>query len=91
MNFQMTTADMYYLELDLKFDLQLYFIDPEDEIFIPMFVWPTRPVLTTLRKGDSMIEIRANKKQFILNRNYCNNQRSGMLDFIVKTICELNY
>ena len=69
----MKPEDAIWLELNAKFDLKLYVINPGDEVFAPMFIWPKNP---PVQKLDSMIEwaeIKLTKESKVTKRDECSN------------------
>ena len=70
----MATGDVIWLELNAKLSLKIYFINPGDEVFAPLNVWPVSPQQKTLSKTNEFTEIRLTKKSKISNRkkNDCN-------------------
>ena len=58
------------LELNAKFDLKLYLLDPGDEVFAPMNIWPIKPIELRISKKNVYAQIEV-KKQSRIAQNDC--------------------
>ena len=71
----MKDTDRIWLEFNSNLDLKLFLVEPGNEIFIPLFLWPSNqdPKLLPIRKNDNVIDVR-------IQRTYCIKNSPGCLD-----------
>ena len=60
------------MELNAKFDLKMYLINPGDEVFAPMNIWPISPPEQRLSSKNEYIQIELTKESKVSKKN-CNN------------------
>ena len=65
------------MELNAKFDLKMYFINPGDEVFAPMNIWPINPPEQRLSRKNEYVQIELNKESKVSRKN-C----SDSLDYV---------
>ena len=70
--FQMEASDIIWLELNSNFDLNLYVINPGDEIFVPAFLFPNYPAQQSLRKTLEWKQIKLTKESTRMEKETCN-------------------
>ena len=75
--FQFAPEDVIFMELNAKFDLKIFLINPGDEIFVPMNIWPISPPEQQLRSKNEYIQIEL-KKESKVSRKNCNDS----LDYV---------
>ena len=68
---QVESGDNIWLELKTNFNTKLFVIDPDDEIFMPIFVWPSNPEETELRTSSSWDEVKVTKRVNIKKDDSC--------------------
>ena len=73
LTFQGSITDNLFLELDFDSDLKLFIVEPENEIFIPMFTFPKSeyPTFVPLSKSDMATDIKIQRKELIRNTKDC--------------------
>lgn len=62
---------MIWLELSTKLELQLYIIEPGNEIFIPADTWVQDPQMMRLKKDHSYVEMKLQKQTVSLRPKTC--------------------
>ena len=67
----MTPEDVIWLEVNANFNLKIYFIDPGDEIFAPLNVWPVSPHEQWLSNMQEYTQIRLTKKSKVTKKDDC--------------------
>ena len=72
------SGDNIWLELKTNFNTRLFVIDPDDEIFMPIFVWPSNPEETKLRTSSTWDEIKVTKEVNIKEAETCNSTTEYM-------------
>ena len=65
------------MELNAKFDLKIYVINPGEEVFVPLNVWPINPPEQLLSSKNEYIHIEFRKESKV-SWNNCNDS----LDFV---------
>ena len=77
--FQFRQTDFIWLELNSEFDLNLYVINPGDDIFAPFFHFPTPPTKQHLSKNLAWTQIMLTKetKETKRNKNETCNGNNG--------------
>ena len=68
----MEPADTIWLELNSNFDLNLYVLNPGDEVFVPVFLWPNYPAEQRIRKSLAWSKIDLTKTSEKLKKGTCN-------------------
>ena len=71
--FQVTPEDAIFLEFYSQYDLRIYLLNPGDEIFAPMNVWPINPQEMKLDTKYEYIQIELTKGKKVTNNEECNN------------------
>ena len=61
----MTGNDMFWFDLKTNFDLELFLIDPEDEVFVPMSMFPISPAVVQIKKNDNVNSVDVQQKVLI--------------------------
>ena len=72
---QIESGDNIWLELKTKFEFTLFVVDSDDEIFMPISVWPNNPGETKLGTSSSWDEIKVTKEIRIKQDETCNNTK----------------
>ena len=63
--------------MNAKFDLKIYLLNPGDEIFAPMNIWPKTPQEQRLSKMNEYVQIRLTKESKLLNKKEkCNSSHT---------------
>ena len=73
----MDGEDVIFLELNAKFDLKIYLINPGDEVFVPLNIWPINPPEQILSSKNEYIQIELKKESKVSGKN-CNDS----LDYV---------
>ena len=71
----MAPSDTIWLELISKSNLNLYLIEPGNEIFIPTFVWPKNPTVQVLKPDHAWVDMKLTKTKTSLRKGTCNNDQ----------------
>ena len=71
------------MELNANFDLKLYLVNPGDEVFAPMNIWPISPPEQRLSSKNEYMQIELTKESKILKKN-CNNDMDYVYGGIIK-------
>jgi hypothetical protein len=67
----MVDADVIWLEVNANYNLKIYFINPGDEIFAPLNVWPISPHEQRLSNKNEYTQIRLTKKSKVSKKDEC--------------------
>ena len=67
----MVTKDVIWLEVNANFNLKIYFINPGDEIFSPLNVWPVKPTEHSLSKLNEYTGMKLTKKSKVKKSDEC--------------------
>ena len=67
----MAKDDIIWLEVNANFNLKIYFINPGDEIFAPLNVYPTSPQEQRLSNTNEYTQIRLTKKSKVTKKDEC--------------------
>ena len=67
----MTPEDVIWLEVIANFNLKIYFIEPGDEIFTPLNIWPLSPYEQRLSNMHEYTQIRLTKKSTVTKKDDC--------------------
>lgn len=81
----MKPEDTLWLELNAKFNLKLYAINPGDEVFAPMFVWPNYPPEQKLDRMLAWTQIWLTKETKLRKGDECNNTHGYVFGGILST------
>ena len=65
------------MELNAKFDLKIYVINPGEEVFVPLNIWPINPPEQQLSSKNEYIHMEFQKESKV-SRKKCNDS----LDFV---------
>ena len=67
----MMEDDIIWLEVNANFNLKIYFINPGEEIFAALNVWPVNPIVHSLSMLNEFTQIRLTKKSNVLKNDKC--------------------
>ena len=87
----MKLSSVFWFDLKPNADLRLFLIDPEYEIFIPMFMWPQAPAFDQIRKGDSINEFRVQQHILIKNTKGCMSRAHYSSKYFVQLCCFIHF
>ena len=57
------------MELNAKYDLKIYLINPGDEVFAPLNIWPISPQEQRLSSKNEYMHIRLTKESKVSKKN----------------------
>ena len=72
--FQLSPEDVVWLELYETSDLKIYFMNPGEEVFVPMFIWPHMIDVREQRlsQRNEYTQIRLTKESNMRKNDACN-------------------
>ena len=67
----MVDEDAIWMEVNAKFNLKIYFLNPGDEIFAPLHVWPISQQEHRLSNMNEYTQMRLTKKSKMTKSDEC--------------------